>query len=78
MLIRGNSRGITLGAPATALFAIVAAMAKVAVNGYRVLRISFFRQIVAFGVSTAPVFNFTLVNGAALGGIAIEDPDESL
>lgn len=43
-----NLKGILWALLATALFAIVAAMAKVAVNEYHVLQILFFRQIVVF------------------------------
>ena len=43
-----NLKGVLWALLATALFAIVAAMAKVAVNEYHVLQILFFRQIVVF------------------------------
>jgi drug/metabolite transporter (DMT)-like permease len=43
-----NVKGILWALLATALFAIVAAMAKVAVTEYHVLQILFFRQIVVF------------------------------
>jgi len=43
-----NTKGILWALLATALFAIVAAMAKVAVKEYHVLQILFFRQIVVF------------------------------
>ena len=43
-----NIQGILWALVATALFAIVAAMAKVAVTEYSVLQILFFRQIVVF------------------------------
>ena len=43
-----NVRGIVWALLATAMFAIVAAMAKIAVNEYHVLQILFFRQIVVF------------------------------
>ncbi len=43
-----NIKGILWALLATALFAIVAAMAKVAVTEYHVLQILFFRQIVVF------------------------------
>ncbi len=43
-----NLKGVLWALLATALFAIVAAMAKVAVNEYHVLQILLFRQIVVF------------------------------
>jgi len=43
-----NLKGVLWALLATALFAIVAAMAKVAVNEYHVLQILFFRQVVVF------------------------------
>ncbi|MCP4768311.1 MAG: DMT family transporter [Gammaproteobacteria bacterium] len=43
-----NLKGVLWALLATALFAITAAMAKVAVNEYHVLQILFFRQIVVF------------------------------
>ncbi|MCP4430816.1 MAG: DMT family transporter [Gammaproteobacteria bacterium] len=43
-----NVKGILWALLATALFAIVAAMAKVAVNEYHVLQILFFRQVLVF------------------------------
>jgi drug/metabolite transporter (DMT)-like permease len=46
--ISDNIRGILWAILATALFAIVAAMAKVAVNEYHVLQILFFRQVIVF------------------------------
>jgi len=46
--MQNNLRGIVLALVATAMFAIAAAMAKVAVNEYHVLQILFFRQIVVF------------------------------
>jgi drug/metabolite transporter (DMT)-like permease len=46
--IPDNIEGIFWALLATALFAIVAAMAKVAVNEYHVLQILFFRQIIVF------------------------------
>lgn len=46
--ITDNIKGILWALLATALFAIVAAMAKVAANEYHVLQILFFRQIVVF------------------------------
>jgi len=50
----GNTEGILWGLVSTALFTIVAAMAKVAVKDYHVLQILFFRQMVVF-VSCLPV-----------------------
>ncbi len=46
--ISDNVMGILWALIATALFAIVAAMAKVAVNEYHVLQILFFRQVMIF------------------------------
>lgn len=46
--ISDNVRGIAWALLATALFAIAAAMAKMAVKDYHVLQILFFRQIVVF------------------------------
>lgn len=46
--IPDNIKGILWALLATALFAIVAAMAKVAVNDYHVLQILFFRQVIVF------------------------------
>ena len=43
-----NIKGILWALIATALFAIVAAMAKVAVSEYHVLQILFFRQVIVF------------------------------
>lgn len=47
-IVTENIQGILWALLATGLFAIVAAMAKVAVNEYHVLQILFFRQIVVF------------------------------
>lgn len=46
--VADNVKGILWALLATALFAIVAAMAKVAVNEYHVLQILFFRQVIVF------------------------------
>lgn len=46
-----NLQGILWGLVAAALFAIVAAMAKIAVDEYHVLQILFFRQLVVFMTS---------------------------
>ncbi len=46
--VSDNVKGILWALLATALFAIVAAMAKVAVNEYHVLQILFFRQVLVF------------------------------
>ncbi len=46
--VPNNAKGILWALLATALFAIVATMAKVAVNEYHVLQILFFRQIMIF------------------------------
>jgi drug/metabolite transporter (DMT)-like permease len=46
--VPNNLKGILWALLATALFAIVVAMAKVAVNEYHVLQILFFRQIIVF------------------------------
>ena len=43
-----NIQGVLWALLATGLFAIVAAMAKVAVNEYHVLQILFFRQVAVF------------------------------
>lgn len=48
-----NTRGIIWGLLAAALFAVAAAMAKLAVDQYHVLQILFFRQLVMF-LSSAP------------------------
>lgn len=48
-----NLKGICWAFVATALFAVVAAMAKVAVNEYHVLQVLFFRQVVVF-ISSLP------------------------
>ena len=47
-IARDNVRGILWAFVATGLFALVAAMAKIAVAEYHVLQILFFRQIVVF------------------------------
>lgn len=57
-----NGRGILWALIATALFAIVAAMAKVAVKEYHVLQILFFRQVVVF-ISSLPSISRTFPNG---------------
>ncbi len=46
--VPNNLKGILWALLATALFAIVVAMAKVAVNEYHVLQVLFFRQVVVF------------------------------
>jgi len=46
--IPNNIRGVAWALLATALFAIAAAMAKVAVMDYHVLQILFFRQVAVF------------------------------
>lgn len=53
-LLPDNTRAILWALLATALFATVAAMAKVAVEHYHVLQILFFRQIVVF-LSSLPL-----------------------
>ena len=55
-LLPDNTRAILWALLATALFAIVAAMAKVAVEHYHVLQILFFRQIVVF-LSSLPMIS---------------------
>lgn len=55
-LLPDNTRAILWALLATALFAIVAAMAKVAVEHYHVLQVLFFRQIVVF-LSSLPLIS---------------------
>jgi drug/metabolite transporter (DMT)-like permease len=55
-LLPDNTRAILWALLATALFATVAAMAKVAVEHYHVLQILFFRQIVVF-LSSLPMIS---------------------
>lgn len=50
-----NAKGICWALVATALFAITAAMAKVAVDEYHVLQILFFRQLVVFASSVPAI-----------------------
>lgn len=46
-----NSRGLLLASMAAALFAFVAAMAKIAVGGFHVMQILFFRQLAVLGTT---------------------------
>lgn len=56
-----NVRGILLALLSTALFTIVAAMSKIAVDDYHVLEILFFRQVVIF-LSCVPSFKKSPLN----------------